>query len=149
MDIGTLYIEHRKSKIQRLVPKASVFVVVFTILLIASCGPKEPPSVKQSRAIAAENIEIKKQLERRDREIETLKEQYEKEIKKQKKLFADCQQEKEDWKNKARQNIRNQVEPVLDAVVDETAKLREENTKLKAQIEQLQKEATQNKDSTP
>ena len=110
-------------------------------ILITGCGPKGPPSVKQSRAIAAENIELKKQVERLNREIEKLKEQHEKEINKQEKLLAQCEQDKDALKKKAQQNIRGQVAPVLDAVIDETARLREENSKLKAQIEQLQKEA--------
>ena len=117
-----------------------VLAVGFAVMLIAGCGQPEPPSVKQSRAIAAENIELKKQIKRLNQEIEKLKEQHEKEIKKQEKLLTQCQQDKEAWKQKAQQNIRSQVAPVLDAVMDETAKLREENTKLKAQIEQLQKE---------
>lgn len=127
--------------------KAIILFAGSISILTAGCGQQEPLSVKQSRAIAAENIELKKQVERLNQEIETLKEQYEKEIKKQEKLLTQCQKDRDNWKKKAQQNIRSQVEPVLDAVVDETAKLREENTKLKAQIEQLQKEAEQNEDS--
>ena len=121
--------------------KAFILTVGFVVMVIAGCGQQEPPSVKQSRAIAAENMDLRKQLERKNQEIERLKEQHEKETKKQAKLLEACQQDKEGWKKKAQQNIRNQVAPVLDAVVDETAKLREENTRLKARIEQLQKEA--------
>ena len=123
-------------------PSRKIFVLAvgFVALFIAGCGQQEPPSVKQSRAIAAENIELRKQVERLNQEIEKLKEEHDKEIKKQEKLLAECEQDKEVWKKKAQQNIRSQVAPVLDAVVDETARLREENTRLKAQIEQLQKE---------
>ena len=121
--------------------KVIILIVGFVAILITGCGTQEPPSVKQSRAIAAENIELRKHVERLNEEIEKLKEQHKKEIEKQEKLLAECQQEKDIWKQKAQQNIRSQVQPVLDAVMDETAKLREENTKLKAQIEQLQKEA--------
>jgi len=122
-------------------PARKVFVIAigFVAMLTAGCGQKEPPSVKQTRAIAAENIELRKQVERLSREIEKLKEQHETENNKQEKLLAQCRQDQEAWKKKAQQNIRSQVAPVLDAVVDETAKLREENTKLRAQIEQLQK----------
>ena len=127
--------------------KVFVIAIGFVAMLTAGCGQQEPPGVKQSRAIAAENIELRKQVERLSREIEKLKEPHEKEIKKQEKLLAQCRQDQETWKKKAQQNIRSQVEPVLDAVMDETAKLREENTKLRAQIEQLQQEAKQN--STP
>ena len=121
--------------------KASILAISIVIFLITGCGPKEPPSFKQSRAIAAENIERRKQVERLNRDIESLKEQHEKELKEQETLLAQCEQDKETLKKKARQNIRSQVAPFVDAVMNETAKLREENAKLKAQIEELQKEA--------
>ena len=123
------------------VGKVGIVLVGCIAILITGCGPKEPPSVKQSRAIAAENIELRKQVERLNLEIESLKEQHEKEIKKQEKLLTQCEQDNDALKKKAQQNIRSQVAPVLDAVIDGTAKLREENAKLKGQIEQLQKEA--------
>jgi hypothetical protein len=127
--------------------KMLVLVAGIAVVLTIGCGPKEPPSIKKSRAIAAENIELRKELDRRSREIETLKEQHGKELDEQKKLLAECLQEKEVWQNKSRQNIRNQVKGVLDTVLEENTKLREstgrltaENTRLKAQIEELQKQ---------
>ncbi|MEJ2703843.1 MAG: hypothetical protein P8Z79_15515 [Sedimentisphaerales bacterium] len=132
---------NRKSKMRVLARGASVLAVAFAVMPVAGCAQPEPPSIKQSRAIAAENIELTKQVQRLKQEIDKLKEQHAKEIEKQAKLLAQCEQDRDEWKVKAQQNIRKQVEPVLDAVIDETAKLREENTKLKAQIEQLQTEA--------
>jgi regulator of replication initiation timing len=117
--------------------KAFVLTLIFAVMLTAGCGPNEPPSVKKSRTIAAENIELRKQLAQSSKEIEKLKEQHGKELDEQKKLLQTCLQEKEAWKNKSQQNIRNQVKGVLDTVLEENAKLREENTKLKAQIEEL------------
>ena len=125
--------------------KTIVFAVGLVAILTNGCGQQESPGVKQTRAIAAENIELRKQVERLSREIDRLEEQHEKDIEKQEKLLTQCRQDKESWKKKARQNIRSQVEPVLDAVIDETAQLREENIKLKAQIEQIQKKTEQNK----
>jgi len=120
--------------------KAFVLILGIAIILTIGCGPQEPPNVKKTRVIVAENIELRKQLERRNKEIEMLKEQYEKETKAQKKLLQECLQEKEDWQNKSRQNIRNQIKGVLDTVLEENAKLREENKQLKSQIAELQKQ---------
>ena len=114
--------------------KALVITIGFTVLLIAGCGEKEPPSVKQSRAIAAENIELQKQLDRSNARIENLKEQYDKELDKQQKLLEKYKQERDQWKAKSQQNVRDQVKDVLDTVMAENTKLREENAKLKAQI---------------
>ena len=127
---------------ERPASKAFVLVVIVAVMLIGGCGGQnEPPEVKKSRAIAAENIELRKQLAQNSKEIEKLKEQHGKELGEQKKLLQTCLQEKETWQNKSRQNIRSQVKGVLDSVLEENKKLREENTGLKAQIEELQKQS--------
>jgi len=130
------------------VRKVFILLVGAAVTLIGGCGGQQaPPSVKQSRAIAAENIELKKQVEQRSKEIETLREQYSEQLDKQEKLLATCQQEKETWKKKAQQNIRDQVKGVLDPVMEEISKLREENKQLQAQIEELRNQPQQSKDA--
>ncbi len=118
--------------------KIFVLTVCVVVMSIAGCGEQELPSVKKSRLIAVENMRLEKELGQRSKEIERLNELHNKEIKKQEKLLAKCVQEKEGWKQKARQNVRNQVKDVFDAVMEQNAKLRDENEKLKAQIEKLQ-----------
>jgi len=126
---------------KRPVREAFVLVVGIAVMLIVGCGGQnEPPGVKKSRAIAAENIELRKQLAQSSKEIEKLKEQHGEEIDEQKKLLQTCLQEKDTWKNKSQQNIRSQVKGVLDTVLEENKKLSDENSKLKAQIEELQKQ---------
>jgi len=121
--------------------EAFALVVIVALTLIGGCdGQNEPPGVKKSRAIAAENIAIKKQLAQSGKEIEKLKIRHVRELDEQEKLLAKCLQEKEDWQNKSRQNIRSQVKGVLDTVLEENKKLRDENTRLKAQIKELQKQ---------
>jgi hypothetical protein len=119
--------------------KTLVIVAGIAVIMIIGCGPQQPPNVKKARAIAAENIELRKELDRRNNQIETLKEQYGEELEVQKKRLKTCLQEKEELKEKSRQNIRDQVKGVLDPVLEENKKLREENTRLKAQIKELQK----------
>jgi len=114
-----------------------VLVVGVVVISIAGCGQPEPPSEKMSRLISVENTRLKKELEQRNREIERLTKLHNKESKKQDKLLAECVQEKESWKHKAQQNVRNQVKDVFDSVMEQNAKLREENENLKAQIEKL------------
>jgi len=114
-----------------------VLAVGVAVISIAGCGQPELPSDKMSRLISVENTRLKKELELRNREIERLKDLHNKESKKQDKLLAECMQEKESWKQKAQQNVRNQVKDVFDSVMEHNSKLREENEKLKAQIEKL------------
>lgn len=126
---------------ERPILKAFVLVFSVAVMLIGGCaGQNEPPGVKKSRAIAAENIELRKELERRNMEIEKLKGQHKEEIDEQKQLLAECLKEKENLKQRSRQNIRNQVKDVLDTVLAENRKLSDENARLKEQIEELQKQ---------
>ncbi|MHC4243616.1 MAG: hypothetical protein ACYS3N_00285 [Planctomycetota bacterium] len=119
------------------VQKIFVLAVGVAVISIAGCGQPEPPSEKMSRLISVENTRLKKELELRNSQIERLTRLHNKESKKQVKLLAECVKEKESWKQRAEQNVRNQVKGVLDSVIEQNAKLREENEKLKAQIEKL------------
>ncbi len=119
--------------------KSLVVSIGFVLVLLAGCGEKEAPSVRQSRTIAAENIELKKQLKSTNARAEEIKKQYDKELDKQRKLLKKCQQEREDWREKSRQNVRDQVEGVLDSVMAENKRLREENAILQERIEKDQK----------
>jgi hypothetical protein len=120
-------------------PILPLLLWICAIMLTAGCGQPETPNVKKARAIAAENIELRKELNRRNNQLKTLKEQYGEELETQKKRLKTCLQEKEELKEKSRQNVRDQVKGVLDPVLEDNRKLREENTRLKAQIEELQK----------
>jgi hypothetical protein len=123
---------------KRAARKIFVLAVCVVVISIAGCGQQELPSVKKSRLIAAENMRLTKELERRDKQIESIRELHNREIKKQEELLAKCVREKDSWKQKAQQNVKNQVKGVFDAVMEQNAKLREENKKLKAEIEKLQ-----------
>ena len=117
--------------------KASVITIAIAVMLTVGCGPQEPPSVKKSKTIAAENIELKRQLAKSNKEIEMLKAQYRKKTNEQKEQLQKCLKEKETLKEKSRQNIRTQVKGVLDTVLEENRTLREQNARLQAQIEEL------------
>jgi len=108
--------------------------IVVVIALIAGCDEEQNLSstksaVKKHQIIAAENIRLQKELERRDEEI-----------KKQEKLLEKCLKEKNTWKEKAQQNIQKQVDSILTVVMEKNKELREENESLKAQIEKLKAE---------
>ena len=116
----------------------AVGVIVF--VLIAGCQESAtggPTDAKKSRLIAAQNMELKKELEQRSKEIERLKQLHSKEIKQQEGLLAKCQEEKKLWQDKADENIKAQVSEVSTVVMEQNTKLREENENLKAQIEKL------------
>ena len=124
-------------KVKESIRKMCVVAIGVVIMFITGCAEQETLSVKKSRLIAAENIELKKQLEQHRKEIEKLNKLYDEKIREQQNLLAECLQEKESWKNKSQQNIREQVDSVLDVVMEQNAELRRENEELKAQIEKL------------
>jgi len=129
----------RTTRMKKPATKILVLAVCVVVMSIAGCGEQELPSMKKSRLIAVENMQLKRELEQYNREIEKLIELHNRESRKQEKILAECVQEKESWKQKAQQNVRNQVKGVFDAVMEQNAKLLEENKKLRAEIEKLQR----------
>ncbi|UCG59309.1 MAG: hypothetical protein JSU70_07320 [Phycisphaerales bacterium] len=120
-------------------PIRRVFVLLVSIVavIIAGCQEEELPSTKKTRLIVAENIRLKKDLASREKEIERLNTLHARQIKRQQEELAKCVQQKEALEARLQQNIKKQVSGVLTSVLDENAKMREEITALKAQIEKL------------
>ena len=123
-----------------LASEALVVGFIALVVLGAGCQQGEVPGEQKSRLIAAENIQLKKDIARRDQEIEALKVQHDKEMAKQQEQLTKCLERKEALEKRLQQNIKEQVDSVLAVVVDENAKLREEIRELKAQIKQLQEQ---------
>ncbi len=112
-------------------PAQRVFVLavcIVVIMLIAGCEEGNLSNAKKSGLIADENMQLKKDLEQCNREIE-----------KQKELLAKCLQQKESSQEQMQKIIEDLSGDTL-SDFEEIMKLREENEKLKAQIEQLHHE---------
>lgn len=116
----------------------AVLVIAAGILFCASCREQQLPGEKKSRLIAAENMQLRQDLARREDEIAKLKTQHEKEMKQQQEQLVKCLEKKAALEKQLKESVKEQVESVLTAVVEENAKLREEIKALKAQIEKLQ-----------
>ena len=127
---------------KRTVQNAVVLAIgaIFVISLFAGCQEQQATDAKKGRLVAAENIGLKKELDRRDREIERLKGLHSKEIKRQEELVAKCQEEKGLLQKRVDENIKAQVSEVLAAVVEENSKLHGELEGLKTQVQKLQTE---------
>lgn len=111
-----------------------IFVFCVIALIMSGCNGPQTYSEKQSRLIAAENIELEKQIEELNLKIGKLEEQHQKTIDAQQKLLADAQKEIESLKEQSKQNIHDQVQDVLDAVILQNTELRKELEKLKEQL---------------
>jgi len=110
--------------------KAFFLVICVSFFIILTCGCEEEltPSEKKSRLIAAENIELQKQLAKKDKEIEQLKSALEK-----------CNAEKEEQKQQMDKDMKSMGDYTMKAFM-ENVQLQEENEQLKKQIEELKKQ---------
>lgn len=120
-----------------LTQKALVLAVGVVIMVGVGCQQGEVPSTKKARLIASENIQLKRQLEQRDSEIEELKNQHDRQIKLREEQTAKCLEQKQALQKQLKEDIQERVDEVLAAVVEENAQLRQEVSKLKTQIEEL------------
>ena len=98
-------------------PSQKVFVLLAGVLIVLSAGCNEQglSDTRRSRIVADENRQLRKELES------------------QKKLLTKCLEEREVAKTKLETDMWSIAAPFI----DENAILRQENKKLKAEIEQL------------
>ena len=118
----------------------AILTIGIVVMLVASCHEEAAPDVKKSRLIAAENIQLKKELARRNKEIEQLKRQHQEQLKRQEDKLANCEQEKELWKARAGEAVKQNVQSVLKEVMDLNEALQQQNKRLKALVESLKSE---------
>ncbi|MHC4482627.1 MAG: hypothetical protein ACYSW4_03670 [Planctomycetota bacterium] len=110
--------------------------VAFIIMLIAGCEEEQkvedtPTTIKMSRIVAVQNAELRKEIKR-------LKQQHQRELKKQQGLLGKCQESKKELEKLSTKGVKNYMDDVLGPAVDENKKLREENERLKEQVGQLE-----------
>ncbi len=103
-------------------PSQKVFVLLAGVLIMLSAGCNEQglSDTRRSRIIANENRQLSKEIESK------------------KKLLAKCLEEKQVMKKK----LETDMWSIADPFIDENVILRQENKKLKAEIEQLKAGST-------
>ena len=112
-----------------------IFSISIFSFIISGCNSPQTNSEKQSRLIAVENIELKKQIEELNLQIETIQKQHKKEIKARDESLENAQKEIETLKEQSKKQIQEQVEQVLDAVIQQNTELRKEIDSLKEQLQ--------------
>jgi DNA repair exonuclease SbcCD ATPase subunit len=96
---------------------------------MTGCNEENLSDTRRHRLIADENIQLKKQLERCNTEIE-----------KQKQMRDECAQENKELKNKLQENFDDLVGAVVDALTEENQRLLEKKGELEEQIKGLEQE---------
>ncbi|MBN1363142.1 MAG: hypothetical protein JW993_21255 [Sedimentisphaerales bacterium] len=110
------------------------------LVWIAGCHQNQDPDSRQARLAVAENIQLKKEVERCRARMEALKDEYERQLERKDAQLAAARKLSEDLKQDVRQGIAERVNAVTSKVMDENAKLRRENEQLRAEIARLRRQ---------
>jgi chromosome segregation ATPase len=115
-----------------------VAVVVGVLLgLGSSCRQETTPEAKQARLIAAESIQLRRQLADCEGQMERLRARHAEEIERREAQLAAGQTRIEALERDLQDGIARQVGSVMAAVMDENARLRREIETLRAEIEAI------------
>ena len=124
----------REAKYNKIRLAAMVFGIGIVIMLIAGCEENQcistpETNIKKSRLAAVENIQLKKEAQ-----------QLQAEIQKQKDLAEKYRQEKKALKEQSKKDLQNVTGTLVKDLIEDSQKLRERNRILKEQVKQLEKE---------
>ena len=114
--------------------RALILVSAVALICAAGCQEAQTPSGKKCRLVAAENIDLKKQITQKGRQIDDLQARYTVRVRLEQSKLAECQKKVEDCKTELKENLEEKVADVLAATMEEIVKLRAENETLKAQL---------------
>ncbi len=103
----------------------------------SGCQQETAPEAKQARLIAAENIQLRRQLADCEGEMEKLRVRCAEEVEQREARMAACQKRIEALERDFQDGIARQVGSVMAAVMDENARLRREIETLRAEIESI------------
>ena len=117
--------------------KIFVFAIgtLFFVMLLVGCQEQQAQTStenKRIRLVGAENLQLKHELRQCNNELKKIKNQLEE----SKKQFEKCQLETNTVISKAKGDISD----TINFMIDEVKRLREENVRLETQIEALKKQ---------
>ncbi len=117
----------------------SISAAILVLMSLAGCQQPQPeaPNQQQARLLAAENADLRKQLEARQAEIKALQEKNTQELRKRDQELIRCKVRIDALQQELKTKIDQRVRTLTTTVLDENAKLRQEIEQLKAQIEKL------------
>ena len=115
-----------------------VVAALVAMLVFAGCQqPQEAPNQQQARLLAAQNADLQKQLEARQAEIKVMQEKHTKELRLRDQELIRCKVRIDALQQEIKKGIDQRVQTITARVLDENTNLRQEIEKLKAEIEKL------------
>ena len=103
--------------------------IVLVVMLATGCEEQSLTSTRKSKLIANENRQLKEQLVRRDRKIESLRNQ-----------LQECLKEKKYLEEDTQKNMEEMIGRNYNILMEKTEKAEGEHKKLKLEIEELKKQ---------
>jgi len=123
----------------RIVP--AVMFALVTVL--AGCQQPQTPNEKQARLLAAENLQLKKQLADQQAKLASLQKQQTQRIQQQEEELSKCRARAEQLQKDLEKGIGERVRDVTAKVMDENASLRKQIESLQARLKKLKAEPNQ------
>jgi len=114
-----------------------ILMVAIAVLFCAGCQQSAAPNDKQARLFAAQNQELQQQLAARQTEIRTLQQKHAQELRLRDQELARCRARLDALQQDLEKGIDERVRGVTTALIEESAKLRQEVEQLKAQLERI------------
>ena len=124
----------------RVVTAVTSFIVA---AVLAGCQQPQTPSEKQARLLAAENIQLKRQLADQRTQMETLQKQQNQKLQQQDQDLSKCQARAEQLQKDLDKGIAERVGDVTTKVMDENARLRKQIESLQSKLKKPKAEPNQ------
>ena len=117
-----------------------VLAATVAVMFLAGCQPAQPvaSNQQQARLLAAQNADLRKQLERQQAEMKVLEDKHTKELRRRDQELIRCRVRIDSLQQEVKKGVEERVKSITTPVLDENAKLRQQIVELKAQIEKLQ-----------
>lgn len=123
--------------------KTITVILAIAVISAAGCQKSQTPGEKQSRVIAARNMDLEKQVAQRDKQIGDLKARHAARVGLEQKKLAASQKQTADCKEQLGEAMDEKVNEILLVSMEQSAKIRDENVELKAEIAELKAKLNQ------
>jgi outer membrane murein-binding lipoprotein Lpp len=112
--------------------------VILAAIIFAGCQQQQAaPNQQQARLLAAQNADLQRQLQARQAEIKIMEEKYTRELRRRDQELIRCKVRIDALQQEIKKGTDQRVGTITARVLDENAKLRQEIERLKAEIEKL------------
>jgi TolA-binding protein len=119
-------------------------LVAAVVMLLAGCGQpqqQEVPNEKQARLVAAQSVDLQKQLAARDADIAILRQKHVRDLQQRDEELAQCKARIDTLEKDIQKGIAERVAGVMSTIMDENVKLRREIEQLKAELHDPKKQS--------